>query len=170
MSPALADPDAYAEVYKQHLPLIQAIVRRSGCPLRLLEDVTSEVVTAIVAADGLAKYDPAKASIRTYLATYVARAAWTILARIRSQECLILEMDWVIDQADPEPPDPARFEELLSRMLESCTDEDSKAFVLAATTCASYAKARQELVQLGWESNRIRRTVRRTRAALQPCR
>lgn len=167
MSSTLTDPSAYAAVYQQHLPLIQSIIRRSGCPVRLLEDVTSEVVTAIVASDGLAKYDSSKASMRTYLARYVSQAAWTILRRIRAQESHQAPILYDFDSGPRPSSDPLAFETFLEDLLDACPDDDCRTFVLVATTCLTYAATRQELVRMGWESNRIRRTVKSTRAILR---
>lgn len=167
MSPALTDPGFYAEVYQRHLSFIRIIIRRAGCPHRLMDDVTSEVITAILAADGLAKYDPSRSSLVTYLHNYVGLAARHALARIRLQESRQAPLDPDLDVAYTEPS-PAHYEAFLDQLLTACPDDESRAFVLHCTTAASYVKAREEMLVQGWQPLQIRRTVRRTRSALRP--
>lgn len=167
MSPTLADPAVYAEVYSTHLSFIQSVIVNSGCPIKHLEDVTSEVVLAMINARGLDKYDPTRSSLRTYLARYVALVTRTAMVHIWAQEArwAALEHDF---EASP-GRSGAGLEALLERLLEGTADEDAREFILAATRHPSYAKTRTELVERGWESNRIRRAVRRGRASVSAC-
>lgn len=170
MSPTLADPAVYAEVYATHLSFIKSVIINSGCPTRHLDDVTSYVVLAMINARGLEKFDPSRSSMRTYLARYAALAARTALAHIWAQENRRAALEPDLEAVEDVPTDSgADFEEFLDRLLAATADQDAQVFILTATRHPSYAKTRAELVEQGWESNRIRRAVRRGRASVSAC-
>lgn len=167
MSPVLADPALYAEVYRSHISYVRSILVNLGCPSQQLDDVASEVLIKIMDHDGLAKYDPSRSSLRTYLWAFVTRAAKTILARkVWAWEArrAVLEDDYAATYTQTSGEE---FEAFLSQLMGSTEDEDARYFIQIASESTSYDQARSQLVSQGWESNRIRRAVRRARTGIR---
>lgn len=158
-------PDAYDFVFRKYRSFLFGVVYHCGVPVYLVEEACDEILLRMLAQDGLAKFigsldNPRQ--IKAYLASYFSLGARAEISRFRSHASRFLNLDALPDLAYS-PAEDAAESRLLDDLLD-LTDGDVHYFIVIASQYPTYPKAREALVEEGWDSLRIRRAVKVARA------
>lgn len=189
----VADPETYALVFDRYRTFLYKVVAKTGVPASEVPDSTMEIWARMMSKDGLAAYDGNLATdpedkIRVYLGCYFRAGAKAERSRIFTRNTRQTSLDAIherqeakalynvgtyefsidaemIEDVYPSLTEPDTEADLIDRLVEQ-VDTDGATFIERADAATTYPRARQTLVDDGWDTSRIRRTVKRTRATV----
>jgi len=162
------DREAFAELFRRFAPRIKSYLRRLGCESGAAEELTQE--TMVMVWRRAASFDPARASVATWIFTIARNKRIDALRRERRPE---------IDPADPAlVPDPApsaeepllgrERERRLAAALAALPDDQADLIRLAYFDDRSQsAIAEERRLPLGTVKSRMRLALQRLRRALE---
>jgi RNA polymerase sigma-70 factor, ECF subfamily len=165
---AAGDRDAFAEVYRRHHPTVFRFARLMTGSSSMAEDVVQEVFLALMR--NASRYDPAKASLTTYL--FGAARHWT--RRRLAREKRFVELDRVhsgVSALQDHGDARLTHQEDLARLRQAILHLPSRyreAVVLCDLEDVPYAAAAESLgCPVGTVRSRLHRARRMLAAALE---
>jgi hypothetical protein len=164
---------SYAELYQ----VVHQVVRAARVPFHNQADAVSEILVRLLENDSFTNFRPqAPDHQRLQFIGYVRRYAsltcrrLAIDAYVKTKELTDFEtslMD-LIAKEDPDPEEVFDDDDSVERFQALTESEDARVVIQLADQFTSYRhELRVALVELGWDSNRIRRAVREVRTALR---
>ena len=92
------DRAAYAALFRHFAPRVKGFLMKSGTPAALAEEVTQDVMAVLW--QKAAMFDPARASVATWVFTIARNRLIDVARRDRRPEPEVLEVEQEPDQAD----------------------------------------------------------------------
>lgn len=157
------DRAAYAALFRHFAPRVKAFLMKSGTPAALAEEVAQDVMATLWQKS--AQFDPAKASVATWVFTIARNRVIDLSRRDRRVEPKALEVETEPDQADvyAAAEESRRLVEALGELPEKQRSLIQRAFWGEL----SHSELAQETgLPLGTIKSRIRLALDRLRARL----
>lgn len=164
---AAGDRDAFAQLFHRYAGRIKAMMIRSGSPPDLAEEVAQEVMVSVWRK--AASFDPAKASVATWIYTVARNRRVDLLRRAARPQP---DPDDPLFRPDPQPPAEsamaaAERDARLRRALHALPPDQLEVVRLAFFAGLSHGEIAERLgAPLGTVKSRLRLSFARLRARL----